>query len=35
MTFEWPFALVLLILVPMLAFTYIAMQRRRNAYALR
>jgi Ca-activated chloride channel family protein len=35
MTFEWPFALVLLILVPVLAFMYIAMQRRRNVYALR
>src|SRR5690606_11964400 len=35
MTFEWPAALLLLIVVPVLAFAYIAMQRRRNQYALR
>jgi Ca-activated chloride channel family protein len=35
MTFEWPFALVLLVFVPLLAFAYIVMQRRRNRYALR
>ena len=35
MTFEWPFALALLVFVPLLAFAYIVMQRRRNRYALR
>ncbi len=35
MTFEWPFALVLLVFVPVIAFAYIAMQRRRSQYALR
>jgi Ca-activated chloride channel family protein len=35
MSFEWPFVLPLLIFVPLLAMSYIAMQRRRNRYALR
>ena len=35
MTFEWPFALVLLIFVPVLALLYVGVQRRRNRYALR
>src|SRR5690606_6945433 len=35
MTFEWPFALVLLVFVPLLALLYISVQRRRNRYALR
>ena len=35
MTFEWPFVLPLLIVVPLLAAVYIAMQKRRNQYALR
>jgi Ca-activated chloride channel family protein len=35
MTFEWPFVLPLLIIVPVLAGIYIAMQKRRNQYALR
>ena len=35
MSFEWPFVLPLLVFVPLLAFSYIAMQRRRNRYALR
>ena len=35
MTFDWPIALVLLIFVPVVALAYVAMQRRRNRYALR
>ena len=35
MSFEWPFALILLVFVPLLAFAYVAMQRRRTQYALR
>ena len=35
MSFEWPFALILLVFVPILALVYIAMQRRRSQYALR
>jgi Ca-activated chloride channel family protein len=35
MTFQWPIVLILLVFVPLLAFAYIAMQRRRNQYALR
>jgi Ca-activated chloride channel family protein len=35
MTFEWPWALALLIVVPVLALIYVSMQRRRNRYALR
>jgi Ca-activated chloride channel family protein len=34
-TFEWPWALAFLIAVPVLAAIYIAMQRRRQQYALR
>lgn len=35
MTFEWPWALALLIVIPVLAAIYVAMQRRRQRYALR
>jgi Ca-activated chloride channel homolog len=35
MTFLWPAALVALVLLPVLAGTYVLMQRRRHAYALR
>ena len=35
MTFEWPLALLILIAIPVLALVYIAMQRRRQQYALR
>jgi Ca-activated chloride channel family protein len=34
-TFEWPWALALLLVIPVLALIYIAMQRRRQQYALR
>jgi len=34
-TFEWPWALALLIVIPVLAAIYVAMQRRRQRYALR
>ena len=34
MTFEWPWALALLVVVPLLADAYILMQRRRRKYAL-
>jgi Ca-activated chloride channel homolog len=35
MTFEWPWALALLLIVPLLAGLYIWMQRQRRKYALR
>ncbi|HEU0073381.1 MAG TPA: VWA domain-containing protein [Dehalococcoidia bacterium] len=35
MTFEWPLALIALIAIPVLALIYVAMQRRRQQYALR
>ena len=35
MTFEWPWALLMLVILPVLAAVYIAMQRRRQRYALR
>jgi Ca-activated chloride channel family protein len=35
MTFEWPWALLLLVVIPVLALIYISMQRRRQQYALR
>jgi Ca-activated chloride channel family protein len=34
-SFEWPIALVLLVIVPILAGIYVLMQRRRQRYALR
>jgi Ca-activated chloride channel homolog len=34
-TFEWPLALLLLVILPILAAVYIALQRRRQRYALR
>ena len=34
MTFEWPWALALLVVVPLLAAAYITMQKRRRKYAL-
>jgi Ca-activated chloride channel family protein len=34
-TFEWPLALLLLVIIPVLAAIYVAMQRRRRRYALR
>ncbi len=35
MTFEWPLALLGLVAIPILALIYVAMQRRRQHYALR
>jgi Ca-activated chloride channel family protein len=34
MTFEWPWALAFLIVIPVLIFAYVTMQRRRRKYAL-
>jgi Ca-activated chloride channel family protein len=34
-SFQWPLALILLLLVPALAALYVLMQRRRQHYALR
>jgi Ca-activated chloride channel family protein len=35
MSFEWPWALAFLVVVPVLALAYVSMQRRRQRYALR